>query len=1073
MSGEIRACWTHLLARWSFDHPNVQAWPCVLCRAMNLISTGHSPVVVVIGSVYSTFWGCRLMKTTYHTTTGRDSDNPPPTTHYWESDGEDDESAHLLDSASCYVLNAWTQVALVAAVLAVGLYGFVDTCTLVNECHSSPDYSNTLCRPFVSNDALAACSMRACASDTRVSVSLLIASKLMAMKYTASEFRPYATWKTNLSDLNVLSVNASSRSTASNSFTRATPGGSHVSTAAATATASNLVSQTRLKALLIPGIIVPVEAHPNQQYEMYTQPTDADGEGGPRSYATALSTSPSNAAWNTTLLSLQLTKLLSSPCVVGMQRDLKRPDHCTPQIARPGGLVKTIMDQGASTVEGRACGVWKKATRQACFNCQSRYYAIDTGVKAEFDRLRDTVAWMRTGSGTTSKATVLLRQCDQLLSNGIEALVVSTRIANLALVHKDPSSTYATVGHVLDAIGNLAAYSCNSVVRVGLVSSAQQQQHYIRVDNMQIEAYNAMSNALQVVGVDDQSRLINVEIMRFIMTGTVDTQRVTKGDDNFNANLAYVLGESSRVSHCSDEARNNAPSMNALTRIVSSIVGRDVLLRVDDVARLESLTMLSRLICMLGHSAADGQSVGSALKDDAAQEVASAVVHTVSAMCVVTVASVLSGNTLMANAYSTPVLSENTVQSNTFQLSGRSHSLPPSARASSIISTLQTRTIVVGIGRIHRATKRRSTHLSSMLKSSHTHETEDEEGSAEPEGGPILGPPSLEEEEMAALSTLTDLPTTSTVQEDAIGSCASTVRFATPREVDHESFASLISAPLERRLSRDVETLQKVFGRVLDEKFVRETHGDIGVSEMLALSKETAVRIPGAQCGSRFALPSSCSQANNVITDDGFVLSVLKAARDNKRLSLQSLATGSNPCDEPFTHDANIANAYYRYPGNCIVVFLGLATASILNEAFDDEALYGRFTWIIAHELAHVSKVVTKWTEKLHSYFSEYTPSEYDEAIADVLGTIASAAAMGIYDVCPIIMQTAQMFCMSDQPNGAGISEILRFVSSATASAATASTHPSHDSRVGRICSTIRGAYMRGASNYTCAGACV
>ena len=902
----------------------------------------------------------------------------------------------LQEATSCYVANTWTQIALVSSVWTVALFTFVDTCALVNDCQTSPEFSSTACSPFVSNDALAACSLRACASDSRVSLTLMRAAQQMATDDRRVS-RSFAMWD-------------SSNASAPRVTKRVEPRRPNVQN----------------HPVLSIGVV----------------PRSIGASSAPSSSLALASTTSTTPALDVNRGDTLLTALRSSmrgSCHIGERID-PQTGVCRAQLSFPSGFVHSIADPSSSSFEGRACGKWQEAARVSCFSCPNVYYALRTSALSELEQWADVVGRMRHQPGSTSNGALLLRRCESTVrESGPQSLVLAARLAHANLIQQRLNPIY-TMTNALEAIGMFASYGCNSLVRVGTV--ATNTRVVVRLANMVPDTPAAVANALFVVDAAPMDRRLGTELMRLLWTGGevdgVSAMHAPEDDIETTQAIADLFG-SVRALACAAASSETAPlssqlpppSLEAVSRLTQAVAQRRVTLHVDSLQRLADLTMLSRFMCLLGHDPASSASA-TAVLDDSARRVATIAVHTIAAMCTVTTASVIAGSTIS-------------------EASGHA-AVPSPLKPSVVIDTLKQRTVPVAIGRVHRATRRK--RIETTIHNAHNG-TDD--GGAE---GEPFGQPSEEEGDVAALTTFADLAATSSVFSSTLGTCATTARFAAPAAFDAVAFDTHISPHLMRRVEHLFESVRAGMLKTMGERVVRAFLAEVG--RVYDTISTTRMIIPGAPEGSAISHRGDRFRPS-LKADDGIILNLLDAARSTKKTLLGALAIGTNPCDSPPLLDANTANAYYHVSGNCIVMYLGLSVPPIISAAFNDEAMFHRYMWITAHELGHASMWSSR-TDLVRQHFSEYSSSEREEGIADVLATYAVAAATGTSDACPILLDVAQMFCMSTRPTGALLG-MIRFSNSQ-------SSHPSHASRVGKVCKTIQRAWSLGLSNLTCSSTC-
>jgi hypothetical protein len=190
-------------------------------------------------------------------------------------------------------------------------------------------------------------------------------------------------------------------------------------------------------------------------------------------------------------------------------------------------------------------------------------------------------------------------------------------------------------------------------------------------------------------------------------------------------------------------------------------------------------------------------------------------------------------------------------------------------------------------------------------------------------------------------------------------------------------------------------------------------------------------------------------------SSDGVLLNLLDSARATKRQLLDHALDDEvkDPCELPPLYDAQLVNAYYMYPSNCIVMFLGMATDNVLNDGYDDATLLSRYGWILAHELAHASMWSRRVQQPYEQLLQRYGSFAKEEGLADILAAVATTKASGHTNAYTTLLNVAQVFCVSDVASP--LEHLL-------------SSHPSSSNRASLACQSIQNAYERGQLDVSC-----
>ena len=152
------------------------------------------------------------------------------------------------------------------------------------------------------------------------------------------------------------------------------------------------------------------------------------------------------------------------------------------------------------------------------------------------------------------------------------------------------------------------------------------------------------------------------------------------------------------------------------------------------------------------------------------------------------------------------------------------------------------------------------------------------------------------------------------------------------------------------------------------------------------------LRVAGAPRGSwggrtaAFAPPSFASS-------DSALVMMLKQA---KALFLDRVALATRRdsiCEHPPLFDARVRNAYLvvspRYA--CAMLLPGMLVPPFADERYDEESLYARIGFVIAHEFGHISSITQYWNVEAvaRMLVRDYASSMWPEALADRIGVWA------------------------------------------------------------------------------------
>ena len=179
---------------------------------------------------------------------------------------------------------------------------------------------------------------------------------------------------------------------------------------------------------------------------------------------------------------------------------------------------------------------------------------------------------------------------------------------------------------------------------------------------------------------------------------------------------------------------------------------------------------------------------------------------------------------------------------------------------------------------------------------------------------------------------------------------------------------------------------------------------------------------------------------------DGSLVMLLKQARavfvDRIGLAL----FGRGVVQHPPLMASSSRNAYMIFNAGVGMLLPGILVPPFAGADYDDVSLYSRIGYVIAHEIAHVTAAVS-WNEmRMASFLSDlgYAPSEYTEAIADVIAVSALLNA-GVVDNTTMCASVSQLWCAKDA------SELI----SPIFGVPSTGSHPPPNARGNRLCAYI------------------
>lgn len=287
------------------------------------------------------------------------------------------------------------------------------------------------------------------------------------------------------------------------------------------------------------------------------------------------------------------------------------------------------------------------------------------------------------------------------------------------------------------------------------------------------------------------------------------------------------------------------------------------------------------------------------------------------------------------------------------------------------------------------------------------------------------------------------------VPPNAASSCFNALREKATVLAESELYATVVAPSLASRLESMVPRIQEaVAATALEFPFSNIFVDPPAVANII---RSVKFRIAGAPSTS-WAGPSAPLRHEllEYERDRGLLLTLLdhygSATADEIRLALDTNSI-TDPCDQAPLFDSAEPNAYYWGLHRCVMIQLGILHAPWADVLFDDTSLLLRIGFVIAHEFAHASSHVARYTIPYEAVLASYTlPSTREEAIADVLAlaAIARLPEVATLNLDAIVMHVGQLFC------AVPYSEYVH----AVIFPSMKPTHPPGNTRVDDLCST-------------------
>jgi len=181
-------------------------------------------------------------------------------------------------------------------------------------------------------------------------------------------------------------------------------------------------------------------------------------------------------------------------------------------------------------------------------------------------------------------------------------------------------------------------------------------------------------------------------------------------------------------------------------------------------------------------------------------------------------------------------------------------------------------------------------------------------------------------------------------------------------------------------------------------------------AKLAASAQNLRFRIAGARRTSSFGRNIEFERPVLESTDGALVI-MLKQAKAVFLDRLRLVLDGSDLCQHPPIFPSSSRNAYFLTASPCVVLLPGILVQPFVSDRFDEQSLYGRIGFVIAHEIAHVASNQLLWDIPAATLIlSAYSRSTWSEAVADL--TAASAiVATGMVSSDQACAHVSQLWC--------------------------------------------------------------
>jgi hypothetical protein len=235
--------------------------------------------------------------------------------------------------------------------------------------------------------------------------------------------------------------------------------------------------------------------------------------------------------------------------------------------------------------------------------------------------------------------------------------------------------------------------------------------------------------------------------------------------------------------------------------------------------------------------------------------------------------------------------------------------------------------------------------------------------------------------------------------------CTSLTRFIFPDATDETRFDLVVPPTLMSRFNMMVEVLRTSLIQVVTtHPVLSEIYNG---TELARRIEQARVMIPGAPLG---ASHFDEEPEEVVFThSDGPLLVALKQTHVWWKGQVEVGLSGDAQ-RLPNTFDSLTTNAYVYPSTYSIWMLLGILRRPFADANYDDESLFSRVGYVVAHEMGHLEYPLERNASVWNELLAEYLPSTHAEARADVLGA-AAVVASGYVTKERFCMHLSQLWC--------------------------------------------------------------
>jgi len=251
--------------------------------------------------------------------------------------------------------------------------------------------------------------------------------------------------------------------------------------------------------------------------------------------------------------------------------------------------------------------------------------------------------------------------------------------------------------------------------------------------------------------------------------------------------------------------------------------------------------------------------------------------------------------------------------------------------------------------------------------------------------------------------------------------CFDAASIAFADALDHAVFDNLVSKRfVGNTLPGMIEEIKQAVANEIENGDTKSLIASSFRTQLANDARNVEFRIAGAPRTSTYGRDEKF-QRPDLSSQDGALLMMLKQGRAVFLDRIQLAIENSPPCQHPSLMPSSSRNAYLLTAAPCAMILPGMLTAPFVDDRFNEESLFGKIGFVLAHEVAHVASDQQKWDQTAASaLLINYTYNTWVEAAADLTAAealFATGKFKNVDELCKLLSQT---WCGRVPPGGVG-----------------------------------------------------